>query len=276
VVLRGKVAVVTGAASGIGFGLAERLVREGAKVVLADVEEAALREAEARLGPVGEVIAAPTDVSKEADMEALASLAHEAFGPVDVLCNNAGVGVLTPIWAMTANDWRWMGDVNVGGLLNGLRVFVPGMIERDEGYVVNTSSVAGVASAAWAGYGVTKHAVVACSEALYHGLRTIGSNVKVSVVLAGWARTRIVESERNRPPDLQNGQAPVMSPRVRDSLAGVVQAIQDGADPSEIADAVIEGMQAGRFYILTDPEAEVLVRFRMEDILEGREPTRLG
>jgi NAD(P)-dependent dehydrogenase (short-subunit alcohol dehydrogenase family) len=273
--LRGKVAVVTGAASGIGFGLAQRFAEEGMKVVVADIEDPALADAERRLKGLGEVLAVHTDVSKESEVRALAAATLDAFGRVDVLCNNAGVATLAPIWETTWNDWRWLSGVNVEGVLNGIRAFVPTMIEQDEGYVINTSSTGGVATAAWGGYGVTKHAVVACSEALHHGLRGLGSNVKAAVLLPGWTRTRIMQSERNRPSELQNASPPVPSPKVVEAVEAITRATENGAEPSEVADAVIAAMAEGRFYIFTDRETLPLVQFRMDDILAGREPTGL-
>lgn len=274
--LRGKVAVVTGAASGIGFGLAQRFADEGTKVVMADVEQPALSEAEQRLKEKGEVLSVQTDVSKEEDVQALARTTLDTFGRVDILCNNAGVAVMVPLWAMTTNDWKWVAGVNLEGCLNGIRAFVPTMIEQDEGWVINTSSIGGVSTAAWGGYGVTKHAIVASTEALYHGLQSIGSNVKCAVLLPGWTRTRIVQAERNRPPELQNAAPPELTPAAIESLETLAKAVENGIEPSEVAGLVIDAMEQGRFYIFTHPETLPMAQFRMEDILQGRAPTGLG
>jgi NAD(P)-dependent dehydrogenase (short-subunit alcohol dehydrogenase family) len=272
----GKVAVVTGAASGIGFGLAQRFAEEGMKVVMADVEQPALSEAEHRLKEKGEILSVHTDVSKEEDVQELARTTLDTFGRVDVLCNNAGVAVMVPLWAMTPNDWKWVGGVNLEGCLFGIRAFVPIMIQQDEGWVINTSSIGGVSTAAWGGYGVTKHAIVACTEALHHGLQSIGSNVKVAVLLPGWTRTQIVQAERNRPPELENDQPPDLTPAVIESMETLAKAVESGIEPSEVAGLVIDAMEQDRFYIFTHPETLPMVQFRMEDILQGRPPTGLG
>src|SRR3990172_8826356 len=194
---RGKVAVVTGAASGIGRAMAERLAAEGMKVVLADIEKAALGGAEAEMKAGGAtVIAVPTDVSKADEVEALAGKTIDAFGAVHVLCNNAGVPpVVGPSWELTEADWQWVLGVNLWGVLHGIRTFVPIMLAQDsEGHVVNTASVAGLLSGAWfATYSVAKHGVVTLSESLPRELELTGSRVKVPVLCPGWVRTQLMD-----------------------------------------------------------------------------------
>ena len=201
--LRGKVAVVTGAASGIGRAMAERFAREGMKVVLADVQEKPLAEArEASAAAGAEVIAVPTDVSKWEQVEALARRAVEAFGAAHVLCNNAGVAVGGVAWETPVADWEWILGVNQWGVVHGIRAFVPRMIAQGEGHVVNTASMAGLVSApGMSAYCATKHAVVTISECLHHDFAITGNagTMHVSVLCPGWVKTNIAESVRNRP-----------------------------------------------------------------------------
>ena len=165
----GRVAVVTGAASGIGLGLCKRFAAEGMRVVMADVEEPALAEAAASLAELGgAVLPVPTDVSSADQMAALRQATLAAFGAVHVLCNNAGVGgPHGPLWQSPAGDWEWVLRVNLGGVINGIREFVPVLAEQDAAHVVNTASVFGVFAGALGPYGISKHAIVALSETLY-------------------------------------------------------------------------------------------------------------
>src|SRR5215213_2544837 len=206
----GKVAVITGAASGIGRGLAEACAREGMKVVLADVDEAALAQAERELKDAGaEVLAVRTDVSKADDVEALARRALDAFGAVHLLFNNAGVGAGTTVWESTLADWEWVLGVNLWGVIHGVRTFVPLMLEQaDECHIVNTASMAGLVSGPALGvYKVTKHGVVALSETLCCELAIMRSKIGVSVLCPGGVNTRIMDSERVRPAGLRNASA---------------------------------------------------------------------
>ena len=199
---KGKVAVVTGAASGIGRALADRSVQEGMKVVLADVEVEALAKTEAGLKSSGAtVLAVPTDVSQARDVAALAQKTLEVFGAVHLLCNNAGVGTEAAIWESTLEEWEWVMGVNLWGVIHGVRAFVPHMLAQDtECHIVNTASMAGLISGPGLGaYKVTKHAVVSLSETLYHELAERGARVGVSVLCPGIVNTRIMESARNRP-----------------------------------------------------------------------------
>src|SRR5215472_10419781 len=199
----GRVAVVTGAASGIGFGLSERFVAEGMRVVMADVDAPALAEAADLLaGRRAEVLPVTTDVSDGDQVDSLRDRALEAFGAVHVVCNNAGVsGTGRPLWEMSRRDWEWVMGVNLWGVINGIRSFVPVLLQQDAGHVVNTASMAGVIPGVLGSYSVTKHAVVALSEALHFQLLPLGAPVGVSVLCPGWVRTRIGESYRNRPAD---------------------------------------------------------------------------
>ncbi len=198
-----KVAVVTGAASGIGYALAERFAQEGMRVVLADIEKDALAAAEARLSQHDKrVLAVVTDVSKAESVEALAQKTLDAFGAVHIVCNNAGVGnPAVPIWENTLADWQWVLGVNLWGVVHGIRTFVPILLRQGEpGHVVNTASMAGLTSTARLGiYCASKHAVVAISETLHAELAAINSAVKVSVLCPSFVKTNIADSSRNRP-----------------------------------------------------------------------------
>ena len=205
--LEGKVAVVTGAASGIGLGLATRFAEEGMKVVLADIEAPALEAAVSTLRRAErDVIGVRTDVSSYESVEALAAKAVETYGKVHVLCNNAGVGGGNLLWLTTDQDWRWIMGVNLWGVINGIRAFVPGMIAHgEEGHIVNTASLAGITTPTVdAIYAATKHAVVAISEALYFQLHVTGTKLSASVLCPGFVQTNIVDSARNRPQELRN------------------------------------------------------------------------
>ncbi|HSM76404.1 MAG TPA: SDR family NAD(P)-dependent oxidoreductase, partial [Bryobacteraceae bacterium] len=193
---RNRVAVVTGAASGIGRALAVRFAAEGMKVVLADVEEPALQAAAQELRDAGAaVLALRTDVSQEADVEALAVRTYEAFGGAHIVCNNAGVASRTvPSWEQTSADWQWVLSVNLWGVIHGIRAFVPRMLSSGgEGHIVNTASLAGLTSSpGLAPYNASKHAVATISESLYFELLAVPSSIRVSVLCPGWVNARIV------------------------------------------------------------------------------------
>ncbi len=284
---KGKVAVVTGAASGIGLGLAERFAAEGMKVVLADIEQEALERAEAKLKATGaSVLAVRTDVSRAEDVEALARKTLDAYGAVHVLCNNAGVWVAGLSWELTVADWKWVMGVNLWGVIHGIRVFVPIMLAQDaEGHIVNTASAAGlVTHPATPAYNVSKHGVVSLSEILHQELALVGTKVKASVLGPLWVKTQVLDSDRNRPAELQN--VPAVAARsdggadeqpVNQLLAAgeqiMRQLLATGLSPEEIADQVFNAIKEERFYILADPRIKETVRSRMEGILEERNPT---
>jgi NAD(P)-dependent dehydrogenase (short-subunit alcohol dehydrogenase family) len=274
---QGKVAVVTGAASGIGRALAERCAQEGMKVVLADIEEQTLMQARQELKAAGaQVLAIPTDVSKVGDVEALAEKAFDTYGAVHLLFNNAGVGAGTIIWESTLADWEWSLGINLWGVIYGIRAFVPRMLEQDtEGHIVNTASVAGLTSGPGLGiYKVTKHGVVTLSETLHHELALRGAKVKASVLCPGFVNTRIMDSVRNRPARLQNDPAEEQLGPESEALVQLMrQAVEAGMPPHQVADIVFKAIRDERFYILTHPELKEAVRVRMEDILQERNPT---
>ncbi len=273
----GKVAVITGAASGLGRGIADRFGAAGCTLVLADVEEAALEAARQELAAAGiEVSAALTDVSDEASMDALAETTLERHGRVDLLFNNAGVGIQRPTAAMTTKDWEWVLGVNLWGVIHGLRVFLPHMLARDSGHIVNTASSAGhVVVPQLAAYNASKHAVVAISETVRAELRHQGSAVRVTAFCPGMVRTRITSSERNRPDSLRN---PGESLAARD--AWNAERAEERADdlearfgqaksPAEAADILHDGLLEGRFYVWTDRIFVEPLRHRHSEIQDS-------
>jgi len=269
--LAGKVAVVTGAASGIGRALTERFARAGMKVVLADVEEGALAAAARELEAGGaETLAVRTDVSREDDVEALARRAYERFGAVHVVCNNAGVALAGPVWEHSLDDWRWLLGVNLWGVVHGIRSFVPRMLEKKtRGHIVNTASVAGLTSAPGLGvYNVSKHAVVTLSETLAKDLAMAGASIKVSVLCPGFVNTRILDSSRNRPAAFGAER-----PRPADLEPIIRSLIAAGMSPADVAQHVLRAVEEDRFYVLTHPDFTAQVKERCQDIVDGRTPS---
>jgi NAD(P)-dependent dehydrogenase (short-subunit alcohol dehydrogenase family) len=273
--LKGKVAVVTGAASGIGRGLAERFGREGMRVVLADIEETPLAAARAAVESLGaEAIAVTTDVSNRWQVEALARRALEAYGAVHVLCNNAGVGAGGMAWELSAADWEWVLGVNLWGVIHGIRAFVPQMVAQGQGHVVNTASIAGlVAAPGLAAYCASKHAVVAISECLHHDLtmRT-GGQVRVSVLCPAWVKTRIADAERNRPASLARPESQVPSPQDQMMEQMLRAAVAGGMEPASVAEHVVQAIVNDRFWVLTHPRSKAAIEGRMQGILDDRDP----
>jgi NAD(P)-dependent dehydrogenase (short-subunit alcohol dehydrogenase family) len=266
--LRGNVAVVTGGASGIGLGLARRFAAEGMKVVLADIEEPALTAAVDGLTAEGaEVLGVPTDVSDHDAVQHLAEVTFERFGTAHLVCNNAGIGTGGPAWTVSEAQWRWIVGVNLMGVVHGIQAFVPRFVEQDEGHVVNTASAAGLLTGpAMSPYFATKHAVVALSESLAADLAMAGSRVGVSVLCPGFVRTRIHESDRNRPDDV---------PAVTEIDADIAarrdmmnSLIAGGMDPSDVADQVVQAIRAKKMHVFTHPEMVDAIRHRFNAILE--------
>jgi len=271
--LEGRVAVVTGAGSGIGRALARRAADEGMRVVIADVEVNALEEAAAEVETAGaEIIVAPTDVSRPDQVDALARLAYERFGAVHLLCNNAGVFQGGITWQRELSDWEWALGVNVWGVLHGIRAFVPRMLEGgDEGHVVNTSSLAGLITGAYsAPYITSKFAVLALTECLAHDLRAHGAPIGVSVLVPGLVDTNIAHSMRNRPDEPPSeAQAPdhhLVEQALRDLIA------RGGRPPDEVAGLVFDAVRAGRFFITTTDATEGMLRERYDAVLAGELP----
>jgi NAD(P)-dependent dehydrogenase (short-subunit alcohol dehydrogenase family) len=268
----GRVAVVTGAASGIGLALAQRFGRERMKLVLADLEQEPLGRARDALAAAGvEVLAVRADVSRAAEVEALAQSAFERFGTVDLLFNNAGVGAGGPAWELEPADWEWILGVNLWGVVHGIRAFVPRMIEQGQGHVVNTASFAGLVSApGMSAYCASKHAVVALSECLHHDLSVAtGGKVKVSVLCPSWVKTNIADSERNRPASSAGRRRSARERIIQSMMRSTVAA---GLAPAEVAEQVFGAVVEGRFWILTHKSTEAAILARTNEILEGRAP----
>jgi len=277
---KSKVAVITGAASGIGYGIAERCAREGMRIVLADIERGALTKAERNIKATGaEALAVRTDVSKATDVEALAQKTLDAFGAVHLLFNNAGVGPGWTTWGSSLADWQWILGVNLWGVIYGVHFFVPIMLKQDtECHIVNTASVGGLlALAGTAPYAVSKHGVVALSETLYRELARGGYKVGVSVLCPGLIKTNIVECNRNRPRELQNKPGEGMDtpdPGIQASRQRTKQGVEKGMPAQQLAEVVFDAIRENKFYVL--PNADLfrpMIRARLEDIAQERNPT---
>lgn len=269
-----RVAVVTGAASGIGFAMADRFAGEGMKVVMADIEPEALSIAEENLRRKGaEVLAVQTDVTKPDQVEALADRTYQTFGATHVLCNNAGVEVIGATWEHTLDDWRWVIDVNLWGVIHGVHTWLPRMLEQgDDAHIVNTASMAGLTTAPYmAIYDVTKFGVVALSESLEKELRIADAKVHVSVVCPGLIDTNIMDSSRNRHADLaEKGN---FGPNAQRFRKGLTDSLATGWPPSRVADQVFEAVRDDRFYVIPAQEGFAdRIRERMENILALKNP----
>jgi NAD(P)-dependent dehydrogenase (short-subunit alcohol dehydrogenase family) len=271
---REKVAVITGAASGIGRAIAQRCALEGMRIVLSDVNETDLAETEAELKSTGAaVVGVKTDVSSRGEVEALAERTLDTFGAVHLLFNNAGVVGGSSPWESTWNDWEWVLGVNLWGVIHGIKVFTPLMLAQDtQCHVVNTASPAGLVSyVPEAPYHISKHAVVALSENLAVSLAQRGALVKVSVFCPGFVRTRIFDSERNRPVALQN-ESNETTPTQISAKEAAKKALETGMSPTVAADLVFKAIVEDRFYILTHPEEMPHIRDRTESLLSVRNP----
>ena len=270
--LQGKVAVVTGAGSGIGRELALACAREGMRVMLADVDGKGMAETAGLVSATdAEVAQLRCDVRKAAEVESLAQRTWDALGGAHLLFNNAGVAVSGPMWTTTLEEWEWVLDVNLMGVVHGIRSFVPRMLAQHERcHVVNTASVAGLLSVPGSSvYCVSKHGVVTLSECLLHDLRRANGDIGVSVLCPAYVNTGIGDATRNRPAELANDNplGEVYRERVR-------QALKSGKlSAADIARITLEGVKADRFYILTHPRIKGAVETRMRDVLDERQPT---
>jgi NAD(P)-dependent dehydrogenase (short-subunit alcohol dehydrogenase family) len=247
------------------------------KVVLADVEESALKQAEEELKASGaQVLAVRTDVSQAAEVEALAQQTCDTYGAVHLLFNNAGVVAGTTVWESSLADWQWVLGVNLWGVIHGLHFFVPRMLAQDtEGHIVNTASSAGLVSSSGLGiYKVSKHGVVTLSETLAIELAARGAKLKASVLCPEWVNTRIMDAERHRPQALQNApEEQHMSPEMAAMVQAMRQWAEAGLPPSQVAQMVFDAIRQDKFYIFTHPTSKLGVQLRMEDILQERMPT---
>jgi NAD(P)-dependent dehydrogenase (short-subunit alcohol dehydrogenase family) len=266
--LAGRVAVVTGAASGIGLGATQRLLAEGMKVVLADVEQARLDAQVARLADAGgDVLGVRCDVRDPGDVEALARQTLSHFGGVHVVFNNAGVAPAGPMLDTKPEDWRWIVEVNVLGVAYGVTTFGPILKEAGEGHIVNTASEAGlVTSAALGMYSATKHAVVGMTESLYRELE--GTGVGVSCLCPNLVKTKIFESERNRDDgaEMTASQTATIAP-LREAIAAM------GIGPDDVAADIVDAIRNDRFWIFTHDVTPKAAAVRFADIEARRNPT---
>ena len=268
--LKGRIAAVTGAASGLGRAMALAFADEGMDVALADVGEAT-EVVERIKGKGRRALSMKLDVSRGEEVEAFAAMVERDLGPTFLVCNNAGVSPLGAAWEASVGDWQWILGVNLWGVIHGVRSFVPRLIQRNEGHVVNTASVAGIINPPGSGaYNVTKHAVVALSESLYHDLRERGSKVGVSVLCPAYVPTGIADSERNRPARFAPAEK---SPETLAREQMLKKAVASGRlSADDVARAVVQAVKEERFYILTHPRIKGAIQARMEDILNDRPP----
>jgi NAD(P)-dependent dehydrogenase (short-subunit alcohol dehydrogenase family) len=273
--IEGRVAVVTGAASGIGRGIAERLAEAGMKVVLADIEESALQQTAAALRESGaQVHAVQTDVSKADQVEALARTTLSTYGAVHVLCNNAGVvGGGSPTWQSSLDDWNWILGVNLMGVIHGVRSFLPIMIEQgDEAHIVNTASTAGLMYGDGALYTATKFAVVGMSESWYLELKRGGHKPRMSVLCPGYVDTNLLDARRNRPAHLGKPSPRPAGPQAQAALRWITEQFKKGLSPKTVGEQVLSAIREERFYILTHPQWTPMIEHRMKTILSGQNP----
>lgn len=275
--LKNRVAVITGAADGIGKALALKAASEGMKLVLADIQADKLDRFVSELTSSGTAaVGILVDVSQAEEVEALANLAYDTFGAVHLLVNNAGVALAKNAWETTRKDWDWVMGVNLYGVTNGLRAFIPRMLEKgEEGHVINTASIAGMLSEpSMAAYNVSKFGVVTLSEGLHHDLTLRNSRIKVSVLCPAWVRTRIAEAERHRPTEERIDLSKLDKVTAATGMS-MFKAVQAGVEPAEIAETTFAAIKNEQFYIITHPESRGGIRTRMEDILLDRQPTLL-
>jgi NAD(P)-dependent dehydrogenase (short-subunit alcohol dehydrogenase family) len=261
--LAGRVVVVTGGASGVGRGIALAFADAGARVVLADTNEERLEETARELGGGDDVLTVRTDVRDPSSVEGLADRVYSKFGAVHVLCNNAGVACNGLLWEHSLEDWDWIFQTNVRGTAICLRTFVPRLLaQEDPSHIVNTSSMLGLSSAPLTGiYGASKQAVLAISEALRFDLALVGSKIGVSALCPGPVRTNVAE---------EPGRAPVATTDLPETVvqidAALKAVVENGMDPRQVGDCVVEGVRAGRFWILPAPEFLPNAEQRLADV----------
>lgn len=268
----GKVAVVTGAASGIGLAMANAFAAAGCSVVLADIDQQALDVAATEVDAHGvDTLTVRTDVSKVEAVDALAAATMERFGAVHVVCNNAGVGGVGDPWLGGIETWEWVIGVNLWGVIHGVRAFLPHIVMSGGGHIVNTASMAGLYPGFAPPYDATKHAVVALTEGLYTTVQSAQLPIGVSCLCPGWVRTGIAESERNWPSEL--GPAPERTAGQEVSLGYLRRAIDEGMPPAAVADLVVSAVRDDRFWIFPHPDWLEIAMERFHSIGEGTNPS---
>jgi NAD(P)-dependent dehydrogenase (short-subunit alcohol dehydrogenase family) len=266
---KGQVAVVTGGGSGIGLATAERLARSGLNLVLADVQQDALDAAGEKIAAGGvDVLTVRTDVSKEADVQALAAATLERFGAVHLVFNNAGVAPRSDPWFGPVSSWEWVMGVNFWGVVHGCRTFLPHLVGG--GHIVNTASIAGLTPGFSPAYDASKHAVVAISEDLFNTVRLAGLPIGVSVLCPGWVRTNILEADRNWPAEL--GAKPEEDAALAVLSAHYERALAEGRTPASVADAVADAVTAGRFWVIPHQDFLDMCVDRWATIAERADP----
>lgn len=273
----GRVAVITGAAEGIGKAIALHAARQGMKLVLADLNPDTLSRTMSELVAEGaEVTGLDVDVSDTTRVEALADLAYSRFGAVHLLVNNAGVALAKSVWETSQKDWDWVMGVNLYGVTNGLRAFVPRMLAGgDEGHIVNVASVAGLISEpGMAAYNASKFGVVTVSEGLFHDLALRQAPIGVSVLCPAWVRTRIAEAERHRAAT-DRTDFTRLDPHTLSTGQAMMKAVRNGIAAEDVADKTFAAIRDNRFYVLTHEQSVLGVKIRMQDIVDNRPPTLL-
>jgi len=262
--VRDKVAVITGAGSGIGLGMARAFADAGAKLVLADIETGPLDAAVAELTGAGHAaVGVRTDVSKLADIEALAEATMDTYGAVHVLCNNAGVGCAAPVGQTSLADWEWTLAIDLWGPIYGVKTFLPLIEQQGEGHINSTASMAGLlATASLGAYNVAKHGVVALMASLERDLRVAKSPVRASVLCPGPINTNIVRSERNRPAD--SAAQHIDTKQGERFWQMLTETLAQGMDPDDVGRLVLDAVRTGRFWVLTHPAMAGLVQAQVE------------
>ncbi|MFM2417660.1 MAG: hypothetical protein RL385_2383 [Pseudomonadota bacterium] len=276
----GRTAVITGAASGFGLEVSKLAAHRGMRIVMADVHAPALEAAAHEVAAIAkDVLPFRLDVSKAAEVDALADATQKRFGAPHFVFNNAGVGSGGLIWEHTLADWEWVVGVNLMGVAHGVRAFTPRMLEAErndpsyEGHIINTSSMEGLLNSPNMGvYNVTKHAVVSLSETLYQDLALVSERVHASVLCPYFVPTGIHESQRVRPESMANEAPPTRSQLVSKAMSH--KAVTSGkVTAAQVAELVFDAMEQNRFYIYTHPKALGMVQTRLEDVITGRNPT---
>jgi NAD(P)-dependent dehydrogenase (short-subunit alcohol dehydrogenase family) len=272
--VEGKTVLITGAGRGIGRALADRFVAAGMKLAIADIEDGPLEAAARELKAAGaEVLSCRVDVGNGAAMDDFARKVLDTFGAVHVVCNNAGVGSGGRMWELGQAEWEFAMGPNLWGVIHGVRVFCPHLVEQDEGHIVNTASMAGLINVSGLGaYNVTKGAVVSLSETLYADLEAVGSNVSASVLCPGFVNTKIWDADRHRTGDQANAERQG-TPEEREMAEKMIRSVMEQAKPAaEVADEVHDAILEKRFYVLTHASAKTEFEARAQRLLNDENP----